>query len=96
MLSDSLVHFAQENVKEMTYLTEEFWKFGHDCKWDVLNEPQHTHLILNALGDKETSVQYNYDGSYTFYGRQEALLVIPKLLSTRLLLCFYNVSHIFS
>lgn len=75
----------------MSYLTKTFWHFNHDCKYDILSEPQHTHLILNALNDEETSIQYNNDGSYTLYGRQEALLAIPKLLSTRLLLCFYRV-----
>lgn len=74
----------------MNYLSNDFWKFGHDCKWDQLIEPQHTHLILKALNDEETSIQYNQDGSYTLYGKQEALLAIPKLLSTRLLFCFYG------
>lgn len=80
----------------MTYLTNSFWKFGHDCKWDQLIEPQHTHLILNALGDEETMIQYHEDGNYTLYGRQEALLVIPQLLTTKLLLSFYNFVVVFS
>lgn len=73
----------------MSYLTKSFWRFGHDCKWDILAEPQHTHLILGALSDEETSIQYNEDGNYTLFGRQEALLVTPKLFTTRLLLMFY-------
>lgn len=74
----------------MKYLSTGFWKFGHDCKWDVLVEPQHTHLIYRALKDRETTIEQNPDGSYTFYGRQEALLIYPSILSTRLLLCFYS------
>lgn len=78
----------------MNYLSDNFWKLGHDCKWDQLEEPQHTHLIIKALGDRETSIQYNNDGSYTLYGKQEALLAIPKLLSTKLLLCFYSIVEV--
>lgn len=74
----------------MSYLTNSWWNFPHDSKIDVLQEPAHTHHILSALSDEETSIQYNNDGSYTLYGRQEALLAFPKLLSTRLLLCFYS------
>ena len=77
----------------MKYLSTGFWKFGHDCKWDILNEPQHTHLIHAALRDKETTIERNNDGSYTFYGKQEALLVIPQLFSTQLLLGFFSMAH---
>jgi hypothetical protein len=72
----------------MQYLSKGFWKFSHDCKYDILNEPQHTHLIHAALRDKETAIEHNKDNSYTFYGRQEALLVIPQLFTTQLLLGF--------
>lgn len=75
----------------MKYLSSGFWKFNHDCKWDQLCEPQHTHIIHKALGDIETAVERNPDGSYTFYGRQEALLVFPQLLSTQLLIGFYQL-----
>lgn len=77
----------------MNYLTKQFWDFPHDSKLDVLQDPQHLHVMLKALNDEETDIQYNHDGTYTLYGRQEALLAVPKLLSTRLLLCFYMVAH---
>lgn len=73
----------------MKYLSKGFWEFDHDCKWDVLQEPQHTHIIHNALRDEETSIEYNNDGSYTLFGKHEALLVFPRLLCTQLLIQLY-------
>lgn len=75
----------------MIYQKTGFWAFDHSCKWDQLTEPQHTHLILEALSDRETCIQQGNEGSYTLYGKNDALLVVPRLLSTRLLLRLYHV-----
>lgn len=71
-------------------LTRGFWDLSQSCKWDKLEEPQHSHLIIRALGDTETSLLYNQDGTYTLYSKKDALLVFPRMLTTRLLLCFYR------
>lgn len=76
----------------MIFQKSGFWEFDHSCKWDQLVEPQHTHLILDALNDRDTKIERAGDGSYTLYSQQEALLVLPKLLTTRLLLCFYSMA----
>lgn len=86
------LYLCVERLKNsMQYLSTGFWHFPHDSKLDVLNEPQHTHLIHRALRDKETAIESNSDGSFTFYGRHEALLVIPQLFSTQLLILFYGM-----
>lgn len=74
----------------MDYLTSSFWKFPHDSKIDVLQEPQHTHLILAALRDRETSIELESDGTFILYGPQDGLLVVPQLITTRLLLYIYS------
>lgn len=75
----------------MNYLTRPFWSvIPHDSKMDVLVETAHTHLIYAALRDKETDIIRSADGTYTLYGKQDALLVIPRLLCTHLLLGFYG------
>lgn len=74
----------------MIYQKAGFWAFDHSCKWDILYEPQHTHLILEALSDRETHIQLGDDGTYILYGNKDALLVIPRFITTRLLLCFYR------
>lgn len=75
----------------MGYLTTSFWNFPHHTKWDALKEPQHSHLIYAALRDVNTDIEKQEDGNYILFGDKEALLVIPSLLSTKLLLSLFQI-----
>lgn len=68
-----------------------FWSaFEHSCKYDQLNDPNHLHLIISALRDPETNIVAHADNStFTLYGKEEALLVVPRLVTTKLLLWMY-------
>lgn len=75
----------------MNYLTSGRWKLDHSSKLDVLIEPNHTHHILYFLGDKDTHLEPESDGNYILYGGEEALLVVPSLVCTKLLLILQNL-----
>lgn len=74
----------------MNFLDTGRWNLDHSSKLDILTEPRHTHLVLWFLGDKETTIE-RIGSDYILYGPEEALLVRPSLLSTRLLLCLFSL-----
>jgi len=79
------------------FLTEGAWELEHSSKIDVLEQPQHDHLILRFLGDKETGIERNPDSTYILYGKEEAVLVMPTQTTTKLLLFFvYKLKRLFN
>lgn len=67
-------------------LSKDSWRLEHSSKIDILEEPAHTHLIHKFILDEETSIERSEDNTYILSGNEEALLVIPKRTTTRLLL----------
>lgn len=69
-------------------LSHGWWNFENYSKIDVLKEPRHNHLILQALRDADTRVTVE-DGSYILYAEEEALLININSPALRLLLFLY-------
>lgn len=77
-----------------------FWNFPPDSKLDVLKTNNDTHLrhLVEAICDKDTE-GIDQDGkSFTIYGRDQALIIIPESLPMYLfticLSCYYKIMHL--
>jgi hypothetical protein len=68
------------------FLTQGAWELEHSSKLDILQEPQHIHLIHKFLSDSETKVEREDKDHYILAGHKEAVLVIPTRTITLLLL----------
>ncbi len=67
-----------------------FWNFPKSCKYDVLTEERHVHLIHGALCDPQTKLE-KVDHDFLMYGDEEALLVKkPNSAPLRLALHLYS------
>lgn len=67
-----------------------FWNFPKSCKYDVLTEERHVHLIHGALCDSNTSIE-KVNRDFLAYGDEEALLIKePKSPPLRLALSLYH------
>ena len=67
-----------------------FWNFPKSCKYDVLTEERHVHLIHGALCDSNTSIE-KVNRDFLAYGDEEALLIKePKSPPLRLALQLYT------
>ena len=74
-------------------MPKSFWKFPQYIKWDILDEPKHSYIILAALRDPVTGIEWMDEFSYTVYGPEEALLIRPPTLSISLgMLCLLQMS----
>lgn len=68
-----------------------FWDFAASCKYDVLREDRHSHLIKAALADEDTGVEPSPEGGFVLFGKEEALLVRPVSFALRCgLFLFYT------
>ena len=75
-------------VRKVT-MTDSFWDFPRYCKYDELNEVKHAYLWKRALRDPETGIE-RINKDYILYGREEALLLRPKMLVMRVGLDLYD------
>jgi len=69
---------------------DSFWNFPMSCKYDVLEEQKHLHLIVGALADPLTGTEIVNNKDVVLYGPEEALLVRAKSFSLRIGICLYS------
>lgn len=67
-----------------------FWNFPHHCKYDVLDEKRHAHLLVGALKDRCTRLDRVDRNTFILYGDDEAVLIKPKSLVVRIALELYG------
>lgn len=80
----------------MNYLTEDAWDLPASSKIDVLEEPEHTHLILRFCSDRNTEIELDEDKNLILYGSDQAVLVLPPVYpTTRLMLFYYRMIYAF-
>lgn len=76
-------------------MSTSFWNFPKSCKYDVLVEERHIHLIHGALCDPQTRIENLENHDFLVYGDEEALL-IKKPTSAPLRLALYLYSALLS
>ena len=75
----------------MNYLvTSTFWDLPACSKLDVLTEKQHGHIIVAALRDSETHIEF-VDRGCVLYGKEEGLLIDNPSLVLFLVLSLFMV-----
>lgn len=67
-----------------------FWDFEQCCKYDVLTEDRHMHLISAAMRDPYTGTERLNRRDFILYGPDQALLVRTTSVVVNISLYLYD------